>query len=65
MFFLNNLLIIIIFIAILLFIYNMNKPKVQETISILDDIHPSVINQVNNGKLNIWTFVKMKIIILK
>ena len=52
----NTLLIIILFVGISLFIYNMNKPDIKNTISILDDINPIVMDQVNNGKLNVWTF---------
>ena len=54
----DNLLLIIIFIGIAYLIYSMNKPKNNaiENQPIFDDIDYRVISQVNNGKINIWTY---------
>ena len=54
----DNLLLIIIFVGIAVLIYSMNKPKPNaiENQPILDDIDPRVMAQVNNGKINVWTF---------
>ena len=54
----NKLLIFIVFVGIVWFIYNNSKPNPNaiENQPILDDIDPIVMEQVNNGKLNVWTF---------
>ena len=54
----DNLLLIIIFVGIAVLIYSMSKPKPNqiENQPILDDIDLRVMAQVNNGKINVWTF---------
>ena len=53
----NKLLIFIVFIGITWFIYNSKpNPNAVENQPILDDIDPIVMAQVNNNKLNVWTF---------
>ena len=54
----NKLLIFIVFIGIILFIYNTSVPDPNslEMQPILDDIDPIIMSKVNNGKLNVWTF---------
>ena len=52
------LLIFIVFVGIILFIYNTSVPDPNslEMQPILDDIDPIIMSKVNNGKLNVWTF---------
>jgi hypothetical protein len=53
----NKLLIVILFVGIIMFIYN-NKQKSNSLYMqpILDDLNPIIMSKVNNGKLNVWTF---------
>ena len=53
----NKLLIVILFLGIIIYIYNTKqKSNSLDKQPILDDLNPIVMSKVNNGKLNVWTF---------
>ena len=55
----NNLIVLLIISAALIFyVYHQGKDlsMVIQNDPILDDLSPGVVNKVNNGKINVWTF---------